>query len=130
MIQQLIVCTLVLCVLCSFASCQFGNSFGCSYGGTPGIGANCGVVGGHYNNYAQNTQAYSNQVCATNYAPYASYNSYCQTPANWGTSYGNSYAYPWAGLGCGGYGYGLGCGGYGLGLGCGFTPYLGCGRIC
>ena len=128
MIKQLIVCTFI-CALCSLATCQFGNNFGYSYGGTPGIGATSAVQGGCYNNYGQNTQAYSNQVAATNYAPYASYNSYCQQPANWGTSYGNSYSYPWAGLGCG-----LGCGGLGYaGLGCGFGGLgygLGCGRIC
>ena len=94
-------------------SCQYGNNYGYSYGGTPGIAANSGVLGGCYNSYAQNTQAYSNQVAAVNYSPYAAYQCYSQTPANWGNSYGSAYSYPY----------------YGLGIGYGCAPYA-CGRWC
>jgi len=129
MIKQIIVCTL-MCALCSLATCQFSNTFGSSYGGTPGIGSSSSVVGGNYNNFGQNTQCYSNQIAASNYAPFSSFNSYSQTPALWGNSWGNSFASPWLG-GCGGWG-GVGWGGCGVGLGGwgGCSPYLGAGRIC
>jgi len=84
-----------MCALFSFVSCQISNNFGSSFGGTPGIAANSGVQGGNFNSYAQNTQAYSNQISAVNYSPFASFNSYAQTPANWGNSYGSSFVNPY-----------------------------------
>ena len=140
MIKQLIVCTLLCAMLSTYIHCQSSTTFGNSFGGTPGISSSSGVQGGNFNSYAQNTQAYNNQISATNYSPYSSFGSFAQSPAAWGTSYGNSFvnpvvpypSYGYGGYPCGGYGCGAGYGGwggiyggvgYGAGFGYGGVPY-------
>ena len=96
-----------------------GSTFGNTFGGTPGISSANGVQGGNFNSYAQNTQAYNNQIAASNYSPYSSFNNFAQGPANWGTAYGNSFFAPPYAPYYAPYAYGApfygGCGGYGCG---------------
>ena len=90
-------------------SAQWGNMYNGAYGYNGGLGSNYGVAGGNYNSYAQNTQAYSNQVSAVNYQPYSSYGSSWSGPYSYGSNYGNAYSYPFYGYGgFPGYGYGVG----------------------